>query len=133
MKSYYGKGLHSHISVTNIREWKNTIFCKNVEKPLKNFFFQYFSVFLFFHKLKMRTRGLSQQMTAILLTIFLPIYPCTFLFSLGLNLSQSSNVVPIVCGGCCLYIEFCICATKIIYCLQKVLCVCFIKSFTMLF
>ena len=64
-------------------------------------------------------------------------YFCLFIharFSLnrGLNLSQSSNVVPIVCG-CCLYIVFCICATKIIYCLQKILCVCFIKSSTMLF
>ena len=57
MKSYYGKGLHSHISVTNIREWKNTIFCKNVEKPLKNFFFSIFFCFSFLSQTQNENTG----------------------------------------------------------------------------
>ena len=57
MKSYYGKGLHSHISVTNIREWKNTIFCKNVEKPLKNFFFSIFFCFSFLSQTQNENMG----------------------------------------------------------------------------
>ena len=99
---------------------KKTIVCKNVEKPLlRIFFFQYFSVFIFFHKLKMRTWGLSQQMTAILLTIFLPIYPCTFLPQ-----PRSELVTKFKCCSyslCLLFVYIlCICATKIIYWLQKV-------------